>query len=180
MIRTTGINGLYLIEPKVHRDHRGYFLESFNKKWFDEYESYNWVQDNEALSHKGVLRGLHYQVGDHAQAKLVRVISGEVLDVVADLRPGSPSYGKVFSEILSGENKRQILIPRGFGHGYIVLADETIFAYKCDNHYAPEHEGGIHPLDDQLDIDWLLPHDMIILSDKDNAHPPFGQHVPAL
>lgn len=180
MIRETGIQGLLLIEPAIFEDDRGYFLESYNQKWLRFHYDTSWVQDNEALSKKGVLRGLHYQTGDHAQAKLVRVVQGKVLDVVVDLRPDSASHGKVFSDILSGENKKQILVPRGFAHGYVVLEDDTIFAYKCDNYYHKDSEGGIHPLDPTLDIDWMVPESEMNLSEKDQELPKFGDHKPAL
>ncbi len=173
-IHETGVEGLLLIKPDVFRDDRGYFFESYNDKEYPH--QYTWVQDNEAFSTKGIVRGLHYQCGVHAQAKLVRVIKGEVLDVVVDLRKKSPTYGKIFSEILSGDNKSQLLIPRGFAHGYSVLSDEAIFAYKCDNFYNRESEGGISALDDQLDIDWLINKDDISLSPRDTALPIFGKH----
>lgn len=179
MIFDTGIKGLKLIKPRVFSDHRGYFFESYNSKWWGE-EGLTWVQDNEALSHRGVLRGLHYQVGSASQAKLVRVIKGEVLDVVVDLRKDQPTYGQIFSEVLNEENKFQMLVPRGFAHGYVVLKNDTIFAYKCDNFYSPSDEGGIHPLDDNLKIDWMLPHSELILSDKDQGLPTFGKHKAAL
>jgi dTDP-4-dehydrorhamnose 3,5-epimerase len=180
MIKKTGIDGLMLIEPKVFGDDRGYFFESYSEKAFqDEGLNYSWVQDNESFSSRGVLRGMHYQVGNMAQAKLVRVVQGEVLDVVVDLRKDSPSFGQHFSEILSGDNKRQMLIPRGFAHGFIVLSDHAIFAYKCDNFYAPDSEESIHPLDPSLDIDWILPKDLIQMSSKDERGLPFDQHTPS-
>ena len=180
MIRKTGIKDLVLIEPRVFKDARGYFMESFNTQWMDQVSTkHNWVQDNEAYSSYGVLRGLHYQRGEHAQSKLVRVIQGKVLDVVVDLRKDSPTYGRVFSEILSGTNKLQMLIPRGFAHGYVVLSEQAIFAYKCDNYYNKDSEGSIHPLDKTLNIDWMVNHDKITLSEKDAVAPEFGQHLPA-
>ena len=180
MIKKTGIEGLLLIEPKVFGDDRGYFFESFNEGAFKKYGlEFLWVQDNESFSSRGVLRGMHYQTGRSAQAKLVRVIHGEVLDVVVDLRKDSPSFGQHFSEVLSGENKKQILIPRGFAHGFIVLSDEAIFAYKCDNFYDPDSEASIHPLDPKLKIDWILPTPLIRMSPKDDKGLPFDQHTPS-
>lgn len=181
MIRQTGINGLLIIQPKSFGDERGYFMETYNDRWEAEIGTeYRWVQDNEAFSSYGVLRGLHYQTGEHSQAKLVRVIQGKVLDMVVDLRQDSPSYGKVFGEVLSGDNKLQMLIPRGFAHGYVVLSDTALFAYKCDNFYSPSAEGGIHPLDPRLDIDWMVDKEKIVLSQKDNQLPTFGNHIAAL
>lgn len=173
----TDIAGLYLLEPKVFRDDRGYFMESFNAKNFtDEGFTVNWVQDNEAKSCKGVLRGMHYQIGPFAQAKLVRVIQGKVLDVVVDIRPRSETFGKSFSIELSEENKRQMLIPRGFAHGYVCLSDNAIFAYKCDNIYSQPHEYGFSYK--SVDIDWQLPESEFIISEKDLAQPLFKDHHP--
>jgi dTDP-4-dehydrorhamnose 3,5-epimerase len=172
MIKETGIKDLVIIEPRVFHDDRGYFMESFNREWWQDGDTkYDWVQDNEAFSTRGVLRGLHFQSGEHAQAKLVRVIYGEVLDVVVDLRLDSPTKGKVFSQILSGENKIQLLVPRGFAHGYIVLSDEAIFTYKCDNLYDKPSERGIHPFDPNLNIDWIISKEDILLSKKDQDQP---------
>lgn len=177
MIKHTGIEGLYLIEPKVFEDERGYFMESFNQRFFQNNNiNYNWVQDNESESSYGVLRGMHYQTGSHAQAKLIRVVQGEVLDVVIDVRPDSKSYGQVFSEIISDQNKRQMLIPEGMAHGFIVLSESARFLYKCNQYYQPESEGSIHPFDPDLDIDWILPKKKIKLSDKDDGSPFFGHH----
>ena len=175
MIRDTGIQGLKLIEPKVYEDQRGYFMESYNDKAFKEAGlNHEWVQDNESFSTYGILRGLHFQKGDHAQAKLVRVTHGKVLDVVVDLRRNSPSFGKHFSIVLSADNKRQLLVPRGFAHGYCVLSQTALFMYKCDNFYAPNEEGGIHALDPELDIDWLVDAEDMLISEKDQANPSFA------
>ena len=161
----TGIEGLVVIEPKVFGDARGYFFEAFNQREF------RFVQDNESKSRYGVLRGLHFQKGEHAQAKLVRVVSGSVLDVAVDLREGSSTYGKWHAEELTGENHRMIFIPRGFAHGFAVLSEEVVFQYKCDNFYCPAAEGGIAWNDPGLGIDWRLPEADILLSEKDKHHP---------
>lgn len=169
----TGIEGLLILEPIVFGDQRGYFLESYNKKKFDTIAGVtNFVQDNESLSKAGVLRGLHFQVPPFEQAKLVRVIQGSVLDVAVDLRTGSPTYGKHLALTLSAENKRQFFVPRGFAHGFLVLEDDTIFSYKVDNDYAPEHENGILWSDPQLNIDWKLKEEPI-LSGKDKLQQAF-------
>lgn len=168
----TGFKDLLLIEPKVFGDHRGYFLESYNQKLFQELGITNtFVQDNESSSGYGTLRGLHFQKGEFAQAKLVRVVSGKVLDVVVDIRPGSSTYGKSYSVELSDENKKMLMIPRGFAHGFIVLSEMAIFQYKCDNFYSPQNEGGIRFDDPELAINWLVPIEKIILSDKDSKLP---------
>lgn len=168
-IEKTNLQDCFVIEPKIFGDARGYFFESFNKQVFEKQTglTVNFVQDNEAFSNRGVLRGLHFQKGEFAQAKLVRVIKGKVLDVAVDIRPNSKTYGKHFSIILSEENKKQLFVPRGFAHGYSVLEDNTIFAYKCDNYYHPKEEGGIIYNDIDLSIDWLLKVDETILSKKD-------------
>lgn len=164
----TEIEDLVILEPAIFGDERGYFLESFNKKWFDSnVKETLFVQDNESKSSRGVLRGLHFQKPPFAQAKLVRVIEGEVLDVVVDLRKDSPTYGKTASVLLSGKNKRQFFVPRGFGHGFAVLSDSAIFSYKVDNDYAPEHEDGIIWDDKILDIDWKIDSSKVNLSAKD-------------
>ena len=175
----TGIKDLYVLEPNVFEDDRGYFFESFNlEKLPFLNDTPPFVQDNEALSNKGVLRGLHYQVGDMAQSKLVRVISGSVYDVVVDIRKDSETYGQSYGAILSGENKRQMYVPRGFAHGYVVLEDQSIFSYKCDNFYSKEHEGGIFYGDQKLNIDWQLDENSFILSEKDKVLPTLGNHRP--
>ena len=173
----TDFPGLTIFEPKVWGDSRGYFYESFNANTFREAGILNdFVQDNQAKSSYGVLRGLHYQVGELAQAKLVRVVEGEVLDVVVDIRPDSPMYGKSFSIHLSAENHKQLFVPRGFAHGYAVLSESAIFCYKCDNFYSREHEGGIRFNDPQLEIDWQMDLKDAILSEKDLVQPFFGEH----
>ncbi len=175
----TAIDGLFVIEPKVWGDNRGYFFESYNAKAFESHGlEYHWVQDNEAKSSLGVTRGLHYQCGKYAQAKLVRVVTGRVLDVVVDIRKDSRTYGRSYSLELSGENKLQLLIPRGFAHGYQVLEGNTVFVYKCDNYYYPESEGGILADDPELAIEWILPREEWILSEKDRALPSFSKHRP--
>ena len=160
----TKIEGLTIIEPKIFGDDRGYFLETYNQETFG---SITFVQDNESKSTKGVLRGLHFQNPPFEQAKLVRCIEGEVLDVAVDIRRKSPTYGEHFYIILSGENKRQLFIPRGFAHGFVVLSETATFAYKVDNSYSPEHEDGIMWNDPSLDIDWEIDTQYVKLSDKD-------------
>lgn len=168
----TGIEGLVTIEPRIFKDGRGLFFESFNLKEFREKVGpVEFVQDNESVSSYGVVRGLHFQKGEHAQAKLVRVIRGSVLDVAVDLRPGSPTFGRHLAVELTGENRRQLFIPRGFAHGFSVLSEEVIFQYKCDNFYCPEAEGAIAWNDPDLGIDWRIPAGMAILSEKDRNHP---------
>ena len=173
----TPIPDLVLFEPKVWQDDRGYFYEAFNHTVFAEAGiTRPFVQDNQAQSVRGVLRGLHYQIGEYAQAKLVRVLAGEVLDIAVDIREDSKTYGEVYSVILSAENKRQLYVPRGFAHGYIVLSETANFFYKCDNYYAKSQEGGIIFNDATLAIDWGLPEDQLILSEKDLELPTFGKH----
>lgn len=168
----TAIPGVVIVEPKVFGDARGYFLESWNQRDFDAAVGpIRFVQDNESKSRYGVLRGLHFQTGDYSQSKLVRVVSGRVLDVAVDIRKGSPWFGKYVSCELSGENHRQFFIPRGFAHGFSVLSEEAVFQYKCDRLYAPDHEGAIAWDDPSLGIDWGLPLADIILSEKDKHHP---------
>ena len=168
----TGIEGLVVIEPKVFGDSRGYFFEVFNEREFTEkVGNVRFVQDNESKSRYGVVRGLHFQRGEFAQAKLVRVVSGAVLDVAVDLRPGSPTYGKYHAEELTGENHRMMFIPRGFAHGFSVLSEEVVFQYKCDNLYCPASEGAIAWNDPTLAIDWRIPEEDVILSEKDKHHP---------
>lgn len=169
-ITKTEIEGLLILEPLVFTDSRGYFFESYNaKKFIVNQLEYFFVQDNEASSRYGVIRGLHYQKEPRAQAKLVRVSQGEVLDIAIDLRPGSKTFRKVFSILLSAENKKQLLIPRGFAHGYSVLSPVSVFNYKCDDYYSKEHESGIHPLDPFFSIDWKIPEPDQIISEKDLA-----------
>ncbi len=165
----TKLKGCYIIEPTVFKDERGYFFESFHQERFEKEieQKVNFVQDNESLSTRGVLRGLHFQKGEFAQTKLVRVIKGEVLDVAVDLREDSPTYMQYESVILSEDNKKQFFIPRGFAHGFVVLSQEAIFSYKCDNYYNKDSEGGIRYDDPRLGIDWKLNKEELILSEKD-------------
>jgi dTDP-4-dehydrorhamnose 3,5-epimerase len=165
----TNALGCYSIEPKIIYDDRGYFMESFNERSFQEGigQNVHFVQDNQSFSAKGVLRGLHYQTGEHAQAKLVRVLDGEVLDIAVDIRPGSKTFGEKVSILLSAENKRQLFIPRGFAHGFVVLSDTATFFYKCDNFYNKESEGGIVFNDPEINIDWHFPEQELIVSEKD-------------
>ena len=168
----TGIPGVVIIEPHVFEDARGYFVESFSQRDFDrQVREVRFVQDNESKSSCGVLRGLHFQKPPHAQSKLVRVVKGSVLDVAVDIRKGSPTFGKHVAVELSAENHRQLFIPRGFAHGFVVLTDEVIFQYKCDNFYAPQSEGALAWDDPDLGIDWKVPVDKLLLSDKDKCHP---------
>lgn len=173
----TNIPGLLVFEPRVHHDDRGYFFESYNRRtWAEAGVQIDFVQDNQARSCKGVLRGLHYQIGEAAQAKLVRVTEGEVLDVAVDVREDSPTYGQWYSILLSAENKKQLLVPRGFAHGYVVLSDTAEFFYKCDNYYSKAHEGGIRYDDPTLLIDWQFNLAEVLVSEKDVVLPRFGEH----
>jgi dTDP-4-dehydrorhamnose 3,5-epimerase len=174
---STPIPDLLIFEPQVWHDERGYFFESYNRNtWENAGLQVDFVQDNQARSTRGVLRGLHYQTGDMAQAKLVRVVEGEVLDVAVDLRPDSTTYGKWFGVLLSAENKRQLFVPRGFAHGYVVLSETAEFAYKCDNYYSKAHEGGLRYDDPHLNIDWNFNLADVLVSEKDLALPFFGAH----
>ncbi len=171
-VTKTHIPGLLIIEPKVFGDSRGYFFESYNQRALHEAGiPDNFVQDNQSKSGYGVLRGLHYQVDPFAQAKLVRVLQGEVYDVAVDLRKESPTYLQWQGEILSAENRKQMFIPRGFAHGFVVLSETAEFFYKCDNFYSREHDAGIRYNDPELNIDWKLPLEKLILSEKDNKLP---------
>ena len=165
----TILQGCFVLEPKVFEDERGYFFESYNEAKLSEILGYspNFVQDNESKSSYGVVRGLHQQTGDFAQAKLVRVVEGTVLDVAVDVRPNSSTYGQYVAIELSAENKKQLFIPRGFLHGFVVLSEKAIFSYKCDNVYNKESEDGVYPLDETLSIDWKIAESEMILSDKD-------------
>ncbi len=165
----TGLKGCFILEPRIFSDDRGYFMESFNKTKFEKAigAPVNFVQDNQSFSTRGVLRGLHYQIGAYAQAKLVRVLSGTVLDIAVDLRKKSPTFGQMLAVELSAENKKQLFIPKGFAHGFVVLSDTADFFYKCDNYYNKESEGGIYYADPSLAIDWKLPNDQLIVSGKD-------------
>jgi dTDP-4-dehydrorhamnose 3,5-epimerase len=168
-VKETKLQGCFIIENRVFEDKRGYFYESFNQKQFNQLtgSNINFVQDNESFSTKGVLRGLHYQTGIHAQAKLVRVIKGKVLDIAIDLRKNSSTFGEYLSLELTEENKKQLFIPRGFAHGFVVLSDTALFSYKCDNYYNKESEGGIIYNDPTLNIDWQLPEKSLIVAEKD-------------
>lgn len=164
----TAIDGVYIIEPRVFKDERGYFFESWKQADFEEHiGKVNFIQDNESKSSYGVLRGLHYQKGEYSQAKLVRVIKGRVLDVAVDLRKSSPTFGKHVAVELSEDNKRQFFIPRGFAHGFLVLSQEAIFTYKVDNVYAPQHEASIRFNDPDLDIEWPIDANDVLTSEKD-------------
>lgn len=165
----TKLEGCYILEPTIFEDKRGYFFESFNQEKFNTLinKKVAFVQDNESFSSKGVLRGLHYQVGEHAQAKLVRVIKGNVLDVAVDVRPNSKTFGEHVAVELSEDNKKQLFVPRGFAHGFIVLSDTAIFSYKCDNLYNKASEGGIIFNDPKLNIDWQLSEKELLVSEKD-------------
>ena len=168
----TNIDGVFIIEPRVFSDARGYFFESFSQREFDQkVRKINFVQDNESKSSYGVMRGLHFQAPPFAQSKLVRCVRGRVLDVAVDIRRGSPTYGQHVAVELSEDNHRQFFIPRGFAHGFAVLSETAVFQYKCDNFYHPEADGGISILDSSLGIDWRIPTEHAILSDKDTKHP---------
>ena len=169
----TSIPDVVICEPKVHGDKRGYFVETFRADKLEEFLGYkiNFTQDNESKSSRSVLRGLHYQLHPAAQTKLVRVSSGRVLDVAVDIRKGSPTFGKHVSVELSGENKKQLLVPRGFAHGFVVLEDDTVFAYKVDNYYSPENDRGILFSDEALNIDWQVDYEQLNFSAKDKVQP---------
>ncbi len=169
----TKLEGCFIIEPKVIKDERGYFMESFNENTFQKgtNQKVHFVQDNQSFSSKGVLRGLHYQTGEHAQAKLVRVLQGEVLDIAVDIRPESNTFGEYVAAVLSGENQTQFFVPRGFAHGFLVLSETATFFYKCDNFYNKESEGGIIFNDPTIAIDWQFPTVDLLISDKDHYLP---------
>ena len=173
----TNIPDVVIIEPTVHGDSRGYFVETFRQDKLEEFLGYklNFGQDNESKSSKGVLRGLHYQLPPHAQTKLVRVISGRVLDVAVDIRRNSPTFGQHVAVELTADNKKQLLVPRGFAHGFVVLEDDTIFAYKVDNYYSPECDRGIAFNDPALNIDWILKIEELKLSEKDTTQPKLNE-----
>lgn len=174
----TEIQGVYIIQPRIFGDSRGYFFESFSKRDFESAVGpIDFVQDNESMSSYGVMRGLHFQRPPYAQSKLVRCVKGRVLDVAVDIRKGSPTYGKHVAVELSEDNHRQFFIPKGFAHGFAVLSDVAIFQYKCDNFYHPEVDGGISITDSTLGIDWGIPYDKAILSEKDTKHPLFADFV---
>jgi dTDP-4-dehydrorhamnose 3,5-epimerase len=171
------IPDVIIVEPVIHGDNRGYFVETFRHDLFEQVIGHpiNFVQDNESKSAKGVLRGLHFQLPPHAQSKLVRVIDGRVLDVAVDIRQGSDTFGQHVAVELSGENKKQLFIPRGFAHGFVVLSDTATFAYKVDNYYSPECDRGLAFDDPELNIDWQLPKSQLLLSDKDKKQPTLNQ-----
>ena len=171
----TEIEDVIICEPQVHGDERGYFVETFRQDKLEEFIGYKipFCQDNESKSSKGVLRGLHYQLSPFAQTKLVRVLDGEVLDVAVDIRKGSPTFGKHVTVRLSAENKKQLLVPRGFAHGFVVLSETATFAYKVDNYYSPENDRGIAFNDKNLQIDWILNTEELKLSNKDKVQPLF-------
>ena len=173
----TKIYDVVIIEPKVHGDSRGYFVETFRADKLEEFLGYkiNFCQDNESKSSKGVLRGLHYQLSPHSQTKLVRVIQGRVLDVAVDIRRNSPTFGQYVAVELSADNKKQMLVPRGFAHGFVVLEDDTIFAYKVDNYYSPECDRGIAFDDKSLNIDWIIKKEELKLSEKDTKQPKLNE-----
>lgn len=171
-VKKTAIEGVYIIEPRVFEDARGYFFESFSQREFDEkIGPVTFVQDNESMSRYGVMRGLHFQRPPFTQSKLIRCVKGAVLDVAVDIRKGSPTYGQHVAVELTEENHLQFFIPKGFAHGFAVLSETAVFQYKCDEFYHPEADGGIRILDDSLGIDWRIPTDHAILSEKDTKHP---------
>lgn len=173
------IKGVWVIEPKVFNDQRGYFSEVFKQNDFEKHiGKVNFVQDNESKSGKGVLRGLHYQIGEFAQAKLVRVIEGNVLDVAVDIRKDSPTYGKYVAVELSGENKKQLFVPRGFAHGFVVLSDSVVFTYKVDNIYSPQNEATLLWSDPTVSVNWGMSENEILLSDKDKLGKLFAEVIP--
>lgn len=182
----TDIDGVFIIEPRVFNDARGYFFESYSERDFNAHvREIHFVQDNESKSSYGVMRGLHFQRPPFTQSKLVRCVKGAVLDVAVDIRKGSPTYGQHVAVELTEDNHRQFFVPRGFAHGFAVLSEEAVFQYKCDNFYHPEADGGISILDTSLGIDWRIPTDKAILSEKDTKHPlladfdsPFDINVP--
>ena len=179
IVEKTEIEGVLVIEPDVHGDSRGWFVEQYNAARYKAAGvTADFVQDNESFSSKGVVRGLHWQAGEHCQAKLVRVIKGAAWDVAVDIRKGSPTFGKYVSVVLTGDNKKQLFIPRGFAHGFVVLEDETLFSYKCDNLYCKESERGLMFNDPALQIQWPEIDVEIKLSDKDQKHPPLAEIEP--
>lgn len=173
----TKMDGLIILKPKPIKDSRGYFIETFNKKNLKTLNNINFVQENESNSHKGVIRGLHYQSPPFSQSKLVRCVQGKVLDVALDLRKNSITYGQTLSTILSQQNKEQLFIPKGFAHGFIVLSESAIICYKVDNYYRPESEGGVLWKDKDLNIDWILEEDKIFVSEKDKNLPTFKKII---
>lgn len=176
-VTETKLKGCFILEPAKYGDSRGYFMESFNAKTFNELTGTNthFVQDNQSYSTRGVLRGLHAQAGEHAQAKLVRVLQGEVIDVAVDVRPNSDTFGQYIAVNLSADNNLQLFVPRGFLHGFVVLSETATFFYKCDNFYHKESECGVNPLDEDLAVDWQIPVEEMVLSEKDQSAPTFKE-----
>ena len=177
-IEETKLNGCFLVMPDVHKDERGYFMESYRRSWMDSLTDFSgsFVQDNQSLSHYGTIRGLHFQQGEYAQSKLVRVLQGTIMDVVVDKRKDSPTFGEQVSVELSAENNQQLWIPKGFAHGFSVLSETALVCYKCDAYYNKEMESGIHPLDQTLQIDWRIPNDKQRISPKDLELPSFNAY----
>lgn len=175
-IEETKLSGCLLITPKIFADDRGFFMETYRESWMDSLHNFsgNFVQDNQSFSHYGTIRGLHFQEGEHAQAKLVRVLQGTILDVVVDIRRESPTFGSHIAVTLSAENKQQLWIPKGFAHGFSVLSETAEVSYKCDAYYNKKAESGIHPLDETLKIDWQIPKEKQLLSEKDLLLPTFN------
>ena len=176
-IEETKLNGCFLVMPDVHKDERGYFMESYRRSWMDSLADFSgsFVQDNQSLSHYGTIRGLHFQQGEYAQAKLVRVLQGTILDVAIDIRQNLSTFGSHIAVILSSENKQQLWIPKGFAHGFSVLSETAEVSYKCDAYYNKEAESGIHPLDETLNIDWQIPTEKQRISKKDLLLPNFNK-----
>ena len=176
-LEKTKLAGCVVVTPKTHTDDRGYFMESYRRSWMDSLTDFsgNFVQDNQSLSHYGTIRGLHFQVGENAQSKLLRVLQGSILDVVVDLRQDSPTYGEHISVELSDENNHQLWVPKGFAHGFSVLSETALVCYKCDAYYNKDGDYGIHPLDETLNIDWKIPKAVQLLSEKDSGLPKFKE-----
>ncbi|MAJ82196.1 MAG: dTDP-4-dehydrorhamnose 3,5-epimerase [Legionellales bacterium] len=175
-IKETKLSGCVLITPKIIADERGYFMESYRQSWMDSLTGFSgsFVQDNQSLSHFGTIRGLHFQQGEYAQSKLIRVLQGAILDVVVDIRQGLPTFGEKVSVVLSAENKQQLWIPKGFAHGFSVVSETALVCYKCDAYYNKSSDMGIHPLDKTLNIDWKIPKDNQRISEKDLELPTFN------
>lgn len=176
-IEKTKLAGCVVVTPKTHTDDRGYFMESYRRSWMDSLTDFSgdFVQDNQSLSHYGTIRGLHFQIGENAQSKLLRVLQGSILDVVVDLRKDSPTYGEHISVELSDENNHQLWVPKGFAHGFSVLSKTALVCYKCDAYYNKDGDYGIHPLDETLNIDWKIPKALQLLSEKDSGLPKFKE-----
>lgn len=176
-IEKTKLAGCVVVTPKTHTDDRGYFMESYRRSWMDSLTNFSgdFVQDNQSLSHYGTIRGLHFQIGENAQSKLLRVLQGSILDVVVDLRQDSPTYGEHISVELSDENNHQLWVPKGFAHGFSVLSETALLCYKCDAYYNKDGDYGIHPLDETLNIDWKIPKAVQLLSEKDSGLPKFKE-----